>query len=96
MRKDLYKVIKAPYLTEKVSSLMGSENQYAFKVDINATKLQIKHAIEGYYSVNVEKINIIKVKGKTKRSRFRITKKSDWKKAYVGLAEGDSIEVGIE
>jgi large subunit ribosomal protein L23 len=96
MRKDLYKVIKAPYLTEKVSSLMGSENQYAFKVDINATKLQIKHAIKGYYSVNVEKINIIKVKGKTKRSRFRITKKSDWKKAYVRLAEGDSIEVGIE
>ena len=96
MRKDLYKVIKAPYLTEKVSSLMGSENQYAFKVDINATKLQIKHAIEGYYSVDVEKINIIKVKGKTKRSRFKITKKSDWKKAYVRLAEGDSIEVGIE
>ena len=96
MRKDLYKVIKAPYLTEKVSSLMGSENQYAFKVDINATKLQIKHAIEGYYSVNVEKINIIKVKGKTKRSRFRITKKSDWKKVYVRLAEGHSIEVGIE
>ena len=96
MRKDLYKVIKAPYLTEKVSSLMGSENQYAFKVDINATKLQIKHAVEGYYSVDVEKINIIKVKGKTKRSRFRITKKSDWKKAYVRLAEGDSIEVGIE
>ncbi|HIE49256.1 MAG TPA: 50S ribosomal protein L23 [Gammaproteobacteria bacterium] len=96
MRKDLYKVIKAPYLTEKVSSLMGSENQYAFKVDINATKLQIKHAIEGYYSVNVEKINIIKVKGKAKRSRFRITKKSDWKKAYVRLAEGHSIEVGIE
>ena len=96
MKKDLYKVIKAPYLTEKVSSLMGSENQYAFKVDINATKLQIKHAIEGYYSVDVEKINIIKVKGKTKRSRFRITKKSDWKKAYVRLAEGHSIEVGIE
>ena len=96
MRKDLYKVIKSPYLTEKVSSLIESENQYAFKVDINATKLQIKHAIEGYYSVNVEKINIIKVKGKTKRSRFRITKKSDWKKAYVRLAEGHSIEVGIE
>ena len=75
---------------------MSSENQYAFKVDINATKMQIKHAIEGSYSVNVEKINIIKVKGKTKRSRFRITKKSDWKKAYVRLAEGDSIEDEIE
>ena len=96
MRNDLYKVIKTPYLTEKVSSLMESSNQYAFKVDINATKLQIKHAVEGYFSVKVHSVNVIKVKGKTKRSRFRIRKKSDWKKAYVRLAEGQSIEVGIE
>jgi len=96
VRNDLYKVIKAPYLTEKVSSLMGSNNQYAFKVDINATKLQIKHAVEGYFSVKVHSVNVIKVKGKTKRSRFRIRKRSDWKKAYVRLAEGQSIEVGIE
>ena len=96
MRNDLYKVIKTPYLTEKVSSLMGSSNQYAFKVDINATKLQIKHAVEGYFSVKVHSVNVIKVKGKTKRSRFRIRKRSDWKKAYVRLAEGQSIEVGIE
>ena len=96
MRNDLYKVIKTPYLTEKVSSLMGSNNQYAFKVDINATKLQIKHAVEGYFSVKVHSVNVIKVKGKNKRSRFRIRKKSDWKKAYVRLAEGQSIEVGTE
>ena len=96
MRNDLYKVIKTPYLTEKVSSLMGSNNQYAFKVDINATKLQIKHAVEGYFSVKVHSVNVIKIKGKTKRSRFRIRKRSDWKKAYVRLAEGQSIEVGIE
>ena len=96
MRNDLYKVIRTPYLTEKISSLMESNNQYAFKVDINATKLQIKHAVEGYFSVKVHSVNVIKVKGKTKRSRFRIRKKSDWKKAYVRLAEGQSIEVGIE
>ena len=96
MRNDLYKVIKTPYLTEKVSSLMASNNQYAFKVDINATKLQIKHAVEGYFSVNVQSVNVIKVKGKNKRSRFKISKKSDWKKAYVRLAEGQSIEVGTE
>jgi len=96
MRNDLYKVFKTPYLTEKVSSLIGSNNQYAFKVDINATKLQIKHAVEGYFSVKVHSVNVIKVKGKTKRSRFRIRKRSDWKKAYVRLAEGQSIEVGIE
>ena len=68
----------------------------ASKVDINATKLQVKKAVEGYFSVNVEDVNIIKVKGKTKRSRYRIRKKSDWKKAYVRLADGQSIEVTSE
>jgi len=96
MKTELYKIIKAPYLTEKVSSIMGESNQYAFKVDINATKLQVKKAVEGYFSVDVENVNIIKVKGKTKRSRYRIRKKSDWKKAYVKLAKGQSIEVTAE
>lgn len=96
MKTELYKIIKAPYLTEKVSSIMGESNQYAFKVDINATKLQVKKAVEGYFSVDVEEVNIIKVKGKTKRSRYRIRKKSDWKKAYVKLAQGQSIEVTAE
>ena len=96
MKTELYKIIKAPYLTEKVSSIMGESNQYAFKVDINATKLQVKKAVEGYFSVDVEDVNIIKGKGKTKRSRYRIRKKSDWKKAYVKLAQGQSIEVTAE
>ena len=96
MKTELYKIIKAPYLTEKVSSIMGESNQYAFKVDTNATKLQVKKAVEGYFSVDVEDVNIIKVKGKTKRSRYRIRKKSDWKKAYVKLAQGQSIEVTAE
>ena len=96
MKTELYSIIKSPYLTEKVSTLMGESNQYAFKVDINATKLQIKKAIEGYFSVDVEDVNVLKVKGKTKRSRYRIRKKSDWKKAYVKLAQGQSIEVTSE
>ncbi len=96
MKKELYSVIKSPYLTEKVSSLMGESNQYAFKVDLNATKLQIKKAVEGYFSVKVENVNVVKVKGKNKRSRYRIKQRSDWKKAYVRLAEGQSIEVGTE
>ncbi len=96
MRTELYSVIKSPYLTEKVSTLMGEANQYAFKVDSNATKLQIKKAVEGYFSVDVENVNVVKVKGKNKRSRYRIKKGSDWKKAYVRLAAGQSIEVGTE
>ena len=96
MRTELYSIIKTPYLTEKVSTLMGEANQYAFKVDSNATKLQIKKAVEGYFSVDVENVNVVKVKGKNKRSRYRIKKRSDWKKAYVRLAAGQSIEVGTE
>ena len=75
---------------------MGEANQYAFKVDVNATKLQVKKAVEGYFSVDVENVNVVKVKGKNKRSRYRIKKRPDWKKAYVKLAEGQSIEVGTE
>ena len=75
---------------------MGGANQYAFKVDVNATKLQIKKAVEGYFSVDVENVNVVKVKGKNKRSRYRIKKRPDWKKAYVRLSEGQSIEVGTE
>ena len=92
MRDNLYNIIQAPYLTEKVSSIMSSNNQYAFKVDINATKLQVKKAVEGFFSVKVETVNIIKVKGKTKRSKFRITKRPDWKKAYVKLKPGHDID----
>ncbi len=75
---------------------MGEANQYAFKVDVNATKLQVKKAVEGYFSVDVKNVNVVKVKGKNKRSRYRIKKRPDWKKAYVRLAEGQSIEVGTE
>ena len=96
MRTELYSIIKSPYLTEKVSTIMGEANQYGFKVDSNATKLQIKKAVEGYFSVDVENVNVVKVKGKNKRSRYRIKKRSDWKKAYVRLAAGQSIEVGTE
>ena len=75
---------------------MGNTNQYAFKVDANATKLQIKKAVEGYFSVNVQNVNVVNVKGKNKRSRYRVKKRPDWKKAYVQLAEVQSIEVGTE
>ena len=83
MRTELYSVIKSPYLTEKVSTLMGEANQYAFKVDSNATKLQIKKAVEGYFSVDVENVNVVKVKGKNKRSRYRIKKRVSISRRYT-------------
>ena len=96
MKKDIYKTIKSPHLTEKVTDLMNQSNQYAFKVDISSTKREIKKAVESYFSVKVERVRVLKVKGKTKRSRYRVKKRPDWKKAYVRLAQGQSIEVGKE
>lgn len=96
MKKNLFKLIRSPYLTEKVTQLMQASNQYAFKVDINSNKSDIKKAIESYFSVEVKNVTVIKVKGKSKRSKFRTKKKPDWKKAYVTLASGQSIDVGIE
>lgn len=96
MIKDIYHIVKKPHLTEKVSGLMQESNQYAFEVDIKATKREIKKAVEDYFSVEVKSVSVVKVKGKTKRSRYRFKKKSDWKKAYVRLNEGHSIDVGIE
>ena len=96
MNKNIYKTIKSPHLTEKVTDLMAQSNQYAFKVDVNSTKREIKKAVEEYFAVQVKKVTVLKVKGKTKRSRFRIKQRPNWKKAYVSLAEGQTIEVGIE
>ena len=96
MKKDIYKTVKAPHLTEKVTNLMNESNQYAFKVDINSTKREIKKAVEAYFSVEVNKVTVLKVKGKTKRSKYRFKQRPNWKKAYVSLADGQSIDVGIE
>ena len=96
MNKGLFQIVKSPYLTEKVSDLKQESNQYAFKVDVSATKREIKKAVESYFSVKVKSVCTVNVKGKTKRSRYRIKKRSDWKKAYVSLSDGQTIDVGLE
>ena len=88
-----YDMILGPVVTEK--STQGSEyNQVTFKVRTDATKPQIKEAVEGLFEVKVKKVNTIMVKGKVKRGRGgRLGKRSDWKKATVSLGEGDTIDV---
>ncbi len=88
-----YDTILGPVVTEK--STQGSEyNQVTFKVRTNATKPQIKEAVEGLFEVKVRKVNTSMVKGKVKRGRGgRLGKRSDWKKATVSLGEGDTIDV---
>ncbi len=88
----LYKLLRGPVVSEKAYSMADVANQIVFKVDTNASKQQIKLAVEKLFNVSVEAVRVLNVKGKTKRTRFGVGKKSNWKKAYVRLAEGQDID----
>ena len=88
----MYDVVLRPVVTEK--STQGSEhNQVTFRVARRATKPEIKLAVEGLFGVKVTKVNTLNMRGKVKRFRGRLGKRSDYKKAIVTLAEGQSIDV---
>ena len=87
-----YDVVLAPHITEK-STLLSEHNAVVFKVAGDATKPQIKAAVEALFNVNVTGVNTIVQKGKTKRWKGRPYTRSDVKKAIVTLAEGQSIDV---
>jgi large subunit ribosomal protein L23 len=92
MNERLLNVIRAPRISEKTARLAES-NQYVFVVASTATKADVKAAIEQLFSVTVEAVNVVNAKGKTKTFRFRSGRRSDQRKAYVRLAEGQSIDV---
>ena len=87
-----YDVIVAPHITEK-STLLSEHNAVVFKVANDATKPQIKAAVEALFKVTVTKVNTIVTKGKTKRWKGKPYQRSDFKKAIVTLAEGQSIDI---
>lgn len=87
-----YDVILAPHITEK-STLLSENNAFVFKVAGDATKPEIKAAVEALFDVKVTGVNTLVQKGKTKRWRGRPYTRSDVKKAIVTLAEGDAIDV---
>ncbi|WP_096700530.1 50S ribosomal protein L23 [Magnetospirillum sp. 15-1] len=91
-KERMYDVVRAPVITEKAT--MGSEfRQVTFKVPLDATKPEIKAAVEGIFGVKVTAVNTLITKGKVKRFRGRPGVRSDVKKAVVTLAEGHSIDV---
>ena len=86
-------ILHQALISEKATTLQEKSNCYVFKVAISANKLEIKKAIEKAFSVKVKEVSTVIVKGKTKRvGRFE-GKRSDWKKAFVWLKEGDKIEL---
>ncbi|MBS1085634.1 50S ribosomal protein L23 [Gluconobacter sphaericus] len=91
-QEALYDVVRAPLITEK-ATLLSERNQVVFKVALGATKPQIKAAVEKLFNVKVAGVNTLVQKGKVKRVKGRPGRRSDIKKAYVQLAEGQSIDL---
>jgi large subunit ribosomal protein L23 len=91
-KNRLYQVILSPRVTEKSTHVGEDSNQYVFQVVNDASKSEVKGAIEMLFDVNVESVRIVNVKGKNKSFRMRPGKRSDWKKAYVRVQEGQVID----
>ncbi len=90
-QERLFKVLVSPLNTEKVNDIIEKNNQFGFKIAPDATKIEVKQAVEALFSVKVRSVQILNVKGKTKRFGRTNGKRPDWKKAYVGLEAGYDI-----
>jgi large subunit ribosomal protein L23 len=92
-RNRLYQVLLTPRVTEKSTRIGEISNQYIFRVVKDANKSEVRSAVEMLFDVNVESVRIVNVKGKNKAFRMRPGKRSDWKKAYVRVQEGQVIDL---
>jgi large subunit ribosomal protein L23 len=90
---ELHDIILRPIVTEKTARLEAGQNTYTFQVGVGANKLQIKDAIERLFGVDVDDVRTVNVRGKTKRVGRYQGRRSDWKKAYVTLADGELIQL---
>ena len=88
----LLKVILAPHISEKSTIAAEENNTIVFKVANDATKAEVKAAVEKLFEVEVTGVRTLNVKGKTKRTGARFGRRNDWKKAYVTLKEGSELD----
>ncbi len=91
-QERILKVLLAPHISEKSTLAAETSNTIVFKVATDATKAEIKAAVEKLFEVEVDAVRTLNVKGKNKRHGARTGRRSDWKKAYVTLAEGADID----
>jgi large subunit ribosomal protein L23 len=85
-------VLRSPHISEKTTRVQET-NQYVFEIASAATKADVKAAVEELFGVKVVTVNVLNVKGKTKSFKQRAGRRGDWRKAYVRLAEGQTIDV---
>ena len=91
-QERLMKILLAPHVSEKSATAADSGEQVVFKVAVDATKPEIKQAVELMFNVKVRNVTTLNVKGKRKRFGTLQGRRSDWKKAYVALEPGQEIE----
>ena len=91
-QERLMRVLVAPHVSEKSAIVGDASNQVVFKVAANATKAEIKAAVESLFSVTVEAVNVVNLNGKSKRFGRMEGRRSNVRKAYVRLAEGQEID----
>lgn len=94
-QERIYKVLLGPVVSEKSAAAGESGNQVVFKVLPDASKLEIKTAVQALFNTKVESVRVLNVKGKTKRTRYGVGRRSDWKKAYVRLEQGQDIDFAV-
>lgn len=96
-KERLMTVLLAPHVSEKAARVGEKTNQIVFRVRRDSTKPEIKAAVELMFEVRVDGVRVVNVGGKAKRFGGRPGRRSDWKKAYVSLAEGQTIDfAGVE
>lgn len=91
-RERLLDVLRAPLISEKSTNVSDQSNQVVFEVARDATKPEVKQAVESLFKVKVNAVTTLNVKGKVKRFRGRPGRRAGWKKAYVSLAEGEELD----
>ncbi len=93
-KERLMKVLVSPVVSEKAAIAAETSDQYVFRVDPKANKDEIGRAVELMFDVKVDRVQVMNVKGKTKRFKQRLGRRPAWRKAYVRLQPGQSIDFG--
>ena len=91
-QERVFQVLLGPHVSEKAAIVADLNNQYVFRVAVDATKREVKKAVEQLFKVSVDDVQTLKVKGKVKRNRYSFSTKPTWKKAYVRLEQGQEID----
>ena len=91
-QERMYNVLLGAHISEKATVIADEANQFAFKVARDATRPEIKEAVEKIYGVSVKEVTVLNVKGKVKRNMRGVSRKPNWKKAYVRLDDGHDID----